>query len=88
MDSKQEFPHTRLIRLSSILGPVGPIPVSKSTWYAHVKSGRYPQPVKLTPFISAWREEDIRALVERGAPFASETTLVAKQADPPRRKGS
>lgn len=37
-----------------------------STW-AGVKSGRYPKPVKLGPRITAWRAEDIWALLEAGA---------------------
>jgi predicted DNA-binding transcriptional regulator AlpA len=32
-----------------------------------VKSGRFPQPVKLGPRITAWRVEDIRALIDRQA---------------------
>ncbi|MCL2790974.1 MAG: AlpA family phage regulatory protein [Desulfobulbus sp.] len=40
------------------------IPVSKSTWWAGVKSGRYPCPVKLGPRITAWRVEDIRRLIQ------------------------
>lgn len=40
------------------------IPVSKSTWWAGVRSGRFPKPVKLSERITAWRVEDIRALVE------------------------
>lgn len=56
-----------LLRLSSILAPHGPIPVSKSTWWAGVKSGKYPQPVKLGVRITAWRAEDIQALVDQGA---------------------
>lgn len=40
------------------------IPVSKSTWWAGVKSGRYPQPSKaLGPRITVWRVEDIIALL-------------------------
>ena len=62
-----ELPATGFIRLSSILAPEGPIPISKSTWWAGVKSGRYPRPVKLGPRITAWRVEDIRALIDRGA---------------------
>lgn len=58
---------TGLLRLSDILGPDGPIPVSKSTWWAGVKTGRYPKPVKLGPRVTAWRASDIAALVERGA---------------------
>ena len=60
------FPQTGFVRLSSILAPNGPIPVGRSTWWAGVKSGRFPKPVKLGPRITAWRVEDIRALIERG----------------------
>lgn len=38
-------------------------PVSKSTWWAGVKTGRYPKPVKLGPRTTAWRVVDIRALI-------------------------
>ena len=64
------LPETGFIRLKNIIAPYGPIPVSKSTWWAGVKSKRFPQPVKLGPKITAWRVEDIRALIER-----PETTL-------------
>jgi predicted DNA-binding transcriptional regulator AlpA len=60
------LPSTGFVRLSNILAPVGPIPVSRSTWWAGVKDRRYPQPVKLGPRITAWRIEDIRVLIERG----------------------
>jgi prophage regulatory protein len=30
-----------------------------------VKSGRYPQGVKLSPRVTAWRASDIRALIDR-----------------------
>jgi prophage regulatory protein len=53
-------------RLTSILGPKGPIPVSRSTWWAGVKSGRYPAPVKLGPRITAWRDADIQRLIDEG----------------------
>jgi predicted DNA-binding transcriptional regulator AlpA len=59
-------PETGLVRLSSIIAPRGPIPVGKSTWWAGVKSGRFPKPVKLGPRTTAWRVEDIRALVQSG----------------------
>lgn len=65
------LPETGFLRLSQIIGkpeaePPIPavIPVGESTWWAGVKSGRYPQPVKsLGTRITAWRVEDIRALV-------------------------
>lgn len=40
-------------------------PVSKSTWWAGVKSGRFPKPLKLGPRITVWKVEDINALIER-----------------------
>ncbi|WP_323012831.1 helix-turn-helix transcriptional regulator [Devosia sp.] len=67
MSNQPELPATGFIRLSSILAPAGPIPVSKSTWWAGIKDGRFPRPVKLGPRITAWRVEDIRALIENGA---------------------
>lgn len=64
--SSESFPATGLVRLSAILSPSGPIPVSKSTWWQGVKSGRFPKPLKLGPRTTVWRVEDIRALIERG----------------------
>lgn len=67
---KYTLPQTGFVRLPSIIGnpkadpPIPPIiPVSKSTWWVGVKSGRYPKPVKLGPRITAWRVEDIRELI-------------------------
>ena len=62
-----EFPKTGLVRLSQILAPAGPIPVSKSTWWQGVKDGRFPQPQKLGPRTTVWRVEDIRTLFETEA---------------------
>lgn len=58
------FPQTGLVRLSQVLAPIGPIPVSKSTWWQGVKDGRFPSPQKLGPRTTVWRVEDIRALFE------------------------
>ncbi|WP_028319643.1 AlpA family phage regulatory protein [Desulfobulbus elongatus] len=65
------LPETGFLRLPQIVGdskskPPVPalIPVSRSTWWAGVKSGRYPRPVKLGPRITAWRVEDIRRLIQ------------------------
>ena len=66
MSHQLEMPKTGFLRLPSILGPKGPIPVSKSTWWAGVKSGRYPKSVKLGPRITAWRAEDIQKLIRTG----------------------
>lgn len=52
---------TGFLRLPSVLRL---IPVARSTWWAGVKSGRFPAPVKLGPRTTAWRVEDIRDLIE------------------------
>lgn len=56
-----ELPETGYVRLKTILAI---FPMSASSWWAGVKDGRYPQPVKLGPRTTAWRVEDIRALLE------------------------
>lgn len=48
------------VRLSVILSVY---PVSRSTFLAGVKTGRYPKPVKLGPRTTAWRVDDIRQLL-------------------------
>lgn len=68
MAQQTELPTTGFVRLKQIIGPGRPIPVSKSTWWQGVRTGRYPQPVKLGKRITAWRAEDIRKLIENGAP--------------------
>jgi len=59
-------------RLKQIVGdlkadpPISPlIPVGRSSWWAGVKSGRFPQPVKLGPRTTVWRQRDIISLIER-----------------------
>ena len=59
-NSNNQFPATGFVRLPQILAVY---PVSRSTWWAGVKSGRYPQSVKLGPHTTAWRAEDIVALI-------------------------
>jgi hypothetical protein len=66
------LPATGYLRLRQIIGdattePPTPAiyPVSRSTWWAGVRSGRFPAPVKLGPGVTAWPVESIRELVER-----------------------
>ncbi len=66
MSDTTKLPDTGFVRLSSILAPAGPIPVSKSTWWEGVRTGRYPKPLKLGPRVTVWRAEDIRRLIETG----------------------
>jgi len=66
MSPQHDLPKTGLVRLNQFLGRGKAIPLSKSTWWEGVRAGRYPKPVKLGPRITAWRIEDIRALIEKG----------------------
>ena len=64
------LPETGYLRLAQIVGDKKAgtpaiIPVSKSNWWDGVKSGRYPQPVKLSERCTAWRVEDIRDLIQK-----------------------
>jgi prophage regulatory protein len=54
------LPETGFVRLPQILRV---IPLGKTSWWKGVKSGRFPKPVKLSPRCTAWRAEDIRALI-------------------------
>ena len=68
---KKELPIIGFLRLPQILEI---IPVSKSTWWQGCKDGRFPKPVKLGPKTTAWRAEDIAALIERiGSPSLSQS---------------
>lgn len=65
-----QVPEIGFLREKQLLGdkkatpPIPPIiPVGKTAWWAGIKSGKFPQPVKLGPRTTAWRADDIRALV-------------------------
>ena len=59
-------------RLKQIVGdlkadpPIDPLlPIGRSSWWAGVRAGRFPQPVKLGPRTTVWRRRDIISLIER-----------------------
>jgi len=56
MDNQTE----KLLRLRDVLDR---IPVSKSTWWAGVKKGRFPKPIKLGPRTTCWKESEINNLI-------------------------
>jgi len=59
----QNLPETGLLRVNQILRF---IPISRSSWWAGVKSGIYPKPFKLSARTTVWKSSDIRAIIERG----------------------
>lgn len=61
MSTQNQLPSTGFIRLSKVLEY---FPVSKSTWWAGIKAGKYPKGIKLGPRTTAWKVEDIRELIE------------------------
>lgn len=62
MNNISTIPAAGFLRLPQILAL---IPISKSAWWLGVKEGRFPAPVKLSARTTAWRSEDITALIER-----------------------
>ncbi len=56
------LPEIGFVRLPEVLMV---IPIGKSSWWAGVKSGRFPKPVKLSTRCTAWRAEDIRRLIKQ-----------------------
>jgi hypothetical protein len=71
MPNRNALPEEGFLRLKQILGdpkanPPIPalIPVSKSTWYAGIKSGRFPGPDKrFGERIAVWDVQVIRPLI-------------------------
>lgn len=64
------LPSTGFLRLPQIIGnknatPPVPaiIPVSKTSWWNGVRSGKYPKSYKLGDRTTVWKVEDIRALI-------------------------
>ncbi len=63
------LPTTGYVRQAQLIP--GIVPVSGSTWWRWVKSGKAPKPVKLSDRITAWRVEDIRAFLNAGGTAAA-----------------
>jgi prophage regulatory protein len=66
-----QLPATGFVRLRQIIGDPrrgipALIPVSSTTWWEGVKSGRYPKAHKIGKRAVAWRVEDIRRLIVEG----------------------
>lgn len=63
-----DLPSEGFLRLNQIVGSKTTpaiIPISKSSWWAGVKEGRFPQPIKLGKRTTVWRISDIRLLIEK-----------------------
>jgi predicted DNA-binding transcriptional regulator AlpA len=62
MNWRNDLPSEGFVRLRQILRV---IPISKSTWWAGVKSGRFPSGRRLGPNTTVWDVQEIRALMEQ-----------------------
>jgi len=65
-----KLPETGFLRIWDIVGDKKKktpalIPVGRTTFLNRVKEGVYPKPVKISERTTAWRVEDIRALIEK-----------------------
>lgn len=56
------IPAKGFVRLKQILAV---IPISQSAWLAGVRGGKYPAPVRPSPFgrVTVWRAEDINSFL-------------------------
>lgn len=60
IDPNQAKKETRL----NLLINAENIPVGKSTWWDGIQKGRFPKAIKLSERCTAWRAEDIHALIK------------------------
>ena len=58
---EQNIQNRTLLRLPQVLER---FPVCKSKWWAGVKLGDYPQPIRLGSRCTMWRAEDIDQLID------------------------
>ncbi|TPW25736.1 helix-turn-helix transcriptional regulator [Pararhizobium mangrovi] len=64
MPNAHHLPETGFVRLETVLAL---IPVSRSTIFSWIQQGRFPRQIRIGPRTSAWRAEDIRAVIEARA---------------------
>lgn len=55
------LPDTELVKCKDICRELC---ISRSTWYQGIKDGRFPRAIKLTSKTSAWKRDDIIALIQ------------------------
>jgi prophage regulatory protein len=73
--AKSNLNERGLRRLRDVIRPHGPLPISRSSWFAGVKAGLYPRPVRLGPRMVAYREVDIQTLIDDGVAASSDRVL-------------
>lgn len=62
MLAEDKLPKTGFLRLPDVLAL---IPVSKSTWWEGIQTGRFPKGYKIAEKTTAWDVNEIRALIAK-----------------------
>jgi len=61
MQTTKFSPDDRLLRVPQVLSILG---ISRSTWYAGIKKGSFPAPLKISARTSVWRRSEILLIAE------------------------
>lgn len=67
----EKLPDSAYIRQNQLINQ-GLVPFSSTTLWRMVKRGRFPQPLKISPQITAWRIRDIRDWLKDPSSFGGE----------------
>ena len=62
LDEMKGTASRKLLRLPQVLDL---IPIGKSSWWAGVSKGIYPEPVRLASRTTAWKAQDIYDFIDR-----------------------
>lgn len=69
MTNNFRLPETGFVRLRQLIGPNGPVPVSRATIYSWMQDGHFPRSVPLGPGrVRGFRVEDVRAFLAKPMP--------------------
>ena len=64
MEETRQLQTDRFLRIKQICPDL--LPISKASFWAGVKTGRYPAPQKLGPRTTVWKESDIMRIINGG----------------------
>lgn len=75
-----DLPDSGFIRLNQLIS-LAVTPFSASTVWRRVKEGTFPQPVRISPQVTAWRVREIRDWLECPGSYVSDCRSNAKVRD-------
>jgi predicted DNA-binding transcriptional regulator AlpA len=71
--SFDDLPDSAFIRLHQLLS-ASIIPFSAATAWRRVREGSFPQPIRISPQVTAWRVADVRQWLKDPANYVTDTT--------------